>query len=76
MGRRAEAAVARARLPAGCGGMARGVRAMQVMPRAAAAPAPQSQKKRERREYETTWPAWQTETQIEQQPSDCVRPHV
>ena len=34
------------------------------------------QKKRERREYETMCPAWQTLTQTEQQPSDCVSPHV
>ena len=45
----------------------RGCRAMQWMPRAAAAPAPQSQKKRERREYETMWPAWQTLAQRREQ---------
>eukprot|EP00967_Tisochrysis_lutea_P063229 scaffold81484_cov31-Tisochrysis_lutea.AAC.5 len=54
----------------------RGVRAKQRTPRASSPPAPQSQKNLDRREYETTCPAWHTRMQTEQHPSDCVSPQV
>jgi len=40
------------------------------------APAPQSQKKRLKRAYDTSWPAWQRRTHTEQQPSELDKPHV
>ena len=40
------------------------------------APAPQSQKKRERLEYTTSWPAWHMAAHAPQQPRLSTRLHV